>query len=579
MRKHDFLDKLKAAACASADEALTSVGRTAKGCPYLERWIGHLRTKDSHFVERGIRKYAPESAGVTNAEGYIPFVAARVSKGVTHWARTGEITEVPDELKGQLLVANTADAMDRLFSGVGGVMGAVGSAVVGGVRAVGGLFAKAREGGIRDARNPLAIQEELGKGHPLDGGVKSRMESAFGGDFSGVRIHNDSTAASLSTQLNARAFTVGRDVAFGAGEYQPGTLIGDALIAHELAHVVQQEGGATSLGRSSAGSAEYDAFEEDADLSALGVMVSMYRRAKGALGETSKNAIPSLRSGLTLQRCGHTPQTSVVQPAAQAQTAQGAGTPASGDPCSGPVWAATYRPTTEGTTPTLGSDEFGKTSKLGAYPKFGACRLNGVWQFHLTGLRVPINSAVQPPSFRINVDSAQDPAVTQTTFRQIVEDLRPDGVGTFHPKCGNDVFDDRVRSYSWRRRFWKHQLSVDHEAFHRQDWDQFYRRELVTAEQAVWGVSIPENQATSETAAVQNARSTLDQFFVDAYGRACRAYSPQQESRAYDNGKPAYEALANEVQARATHERWDQQQQQQQQGQGRSATPEPKQQP
>jgi hypothetical protein len=68
------------------------------------------------------------------------------------------------------------------------------------------------------------------------------MSSAFGYDFSGVRVHTGTKAASVATELNARAFTVGRDIAFGAGEYQPGTPIGDALIAHELAHVVQQGG-------------------------------------------------------------------------------------------------------------------------------------------------------------------------------------------------------------------------------------------------------------------------------------------------------------------------------------------------
>src|SRR5262249_45898916 len=182
---------------------------TAKGCPYIERWIGHLRSKGSQFVERAIRKYAPGSTGVSKAEDYIPLVTARVRRGVARWAKTGEITEVPDELKGQLQVANVANAMDRLFSGVGGVLGVVGSAVATGVRAVGGLLAKERQGGVRDADDPRAIQAQLGWGHPLDAGIRTRMETALGADFSGVHIHTDSTAASLSTQVNARAFTIG----------------------------------------------------------------------------------------------------------------------------------------------------------------------------------------------------------------------------------------------------------------------------------------------------------------------------------------------------------------------------------
>ena len=306
MRKAEFLDKLQAAVCGAADEELAAVGRTAKGCPYIERWIGHLRKKGSQFVERAIRKYAPDSAGVTSAEGYIPFVTARVRRGVARWAKTGEITEVPDELKGQLQVANVANAMDRLFSGVGGVVGAVGSAVAMGVRAVGGLLAKEREGRVRDADDPQAIQAQLGPGHALDGGIRSRMETAMGADFSGVRIHTDSTAASLSTRVNARAFTIGSDVAFGAGEYQPGTLIGDALIAHELAHVVQQGGATTAIAPMSSGAIEYQAFEEDADASAVRAVVSLWRGAGPTLKEIGKNAMPHLRSGLGLQRCGGT---------------------------------------------------------------------------------------------------------------------------------------------------------------------------------------------------------------------------------------------------------------------------------
>ena len=57
------------------------------------------------------------------------------------------------------------------------------------------------------------------------------MGAAFGHDFSSVRVHTDSSDAALSDQLNARAFTIGSDIAFGSGEYQPGTMIGDALIA------------------------------------------------------------------------------------------------------------------------------------------------------------------------------------------------------------------------------------------------------------------------------------------------------------------------------------------------------------
>src|SRR2546426_1773251 len=133
----------------------------------------------------------------------------------------------------------------------------------------------------------------------------------------------------------------------------------------------------------------------------------------------------------------------------------------------------------------------------------------------------------------------------------MLNDLRPDAHVTFHPTCGRFRFDDAVNSYSWRRRFWNRQLVLDHEAFHRRDWDSFYRRELTTAEQALWDHTIPESEASSEQAAVLRERSVLDQFFIDAYTRVCQSYTPQQESRAYDAGALAYQTLVDSIRARA----------------------------
>src|SRR5262249_4390352 len=113
---------------------------------------------------------------------------------------------------------------------------------------------------------------------------------------------------SLSTRVNARAFTIGSDVAFGAGEYQPGTLIGDALIAHELAHVVQQQGNASALAPKSGGTSEYNALEEDAEASAVGATAGFWLQARNGLRAVKRNIVPTLRAGLQLQRCHPQPQ-------------------------------------------------------------------------------------------------------------------------------------------------------------------------------------------------------------------------------------------------------------------------------
>jgi hypothetical protein len=79
-----------------------------------------------------------------------------------------------------------------------------------------------------------------GGGQPLDTSVRAFMEPRFGHDFSQVHVHTDGQAADLSRSVSALAFTVGQDVVFGAGQYQPGSDAGKRLIAHELTHVVQQ---------------------------------------------------------------------------------------------------------------------------------------------------------------------------------------------------------------------------------------------------------------------------------------------------------------------------------------------------
>jgi len=77
-------------------------------------------------------------------------------------------------------------------------------------------------------------------GRPLDDATRGFMESRFNHDFSGVRIHTDGRAAESARAVNALAYTVGNHVAFDTGQYAPGTSGGRGLVAHELAHVIQQ---------------------------------------------------------------------------------------------------------------------------------------------------------------------------------------------------------------------------------------------------------------------------------------------------------------------------------------------------
>jgi hypothetical protein len=88
---------------------------------------------------------------------------------------------------------------------------------------------------------PPIVNEVLhSPGQPLDKSTRDFMEPRFGQDFSGVRVHTDAKAAESARAVNAKAYTAGNNMVFGAGEYAPGTHEGQRLLGHELTHVVQQ---------------------------------------------------------------------------------------------------------------------------------------------------------------------------------------------------------------------------------------------------------------------------------------------------------------------------------------------------
>jgi len=100
---------------------------------------------------------------------------------------------------------------------------------------------------------PLVYDVLRSPGRPLDRETRSFMEPRFGRDFSSVRIHTDTRAADSARTVDALAYTVGPDVVFAPGRYQPASQEGQRLLAHELAHVVQQ--GARSADPTAVGSA------------------------------------------------------------------------------------------------------------------------------------------------------------------------------------------------------------------------------------------------------------------------------------------------------------------------------------
>lgn len=135
-----------------------------------------------------------------------------------------------------------------------------------------------------------AINRKRGGGQAMDPATRTRMNGAFGADFSGVRVHKDGEADALNRALGARAFTTGRDIFFRQSEYNPATAPGKELLAHELTHVLQQ-GGTTVRGKLTVGRPD-DPGEREADAMASLVTARLQRLDQNTLPEpNSTNAV------------------------------------------------------------------------------------------------------------------------------------------------------------------------------------------------------------------------------------------------------------------------------------------------
>ncbi len=106
----------------------------------------------------------------------------------------------------------------------------------------GGALQAKSDGTLSEASPDLEsrLSASQGSGQALPENTRGSMESAFGADFSSVRVHTGSEAVQMNQELGAQAFTHGSDVYFGSGKYSPGSREGNRLLGHELTHVVQQ---------------------------------------------------------------------------------------------------------------------------------------------------------------------------------------------------------------------------------------------------------------------------------------------------------------------------------------------------
>lgn len=104
-----------------------------------------------------------------------------------------------------------------------------------------GLRRKAKSRAATPTTPPVVYRVLRSTGRPLDHATRAFMEERFGHDFGQVKVHTDAEAAESARSVHSLAYTVGRNVVFGSGQYAPHTLQGRKLLAHELTHVVQQD--------------------------------------------------------------------------------------------------------------------------------------------------------------------------------------------------------------------------------------------------------------------------------------------------------------------------------------------------
>ena len=158
------------------------------------------------------------------------------------------------------------------------------------------------------------ITSQLHDGRRLDETTRSLMESRFGQSFGDVRVHTGGPAAGAADSLRARAFTVGGNIVFAAGQFAPGSAAGQRLLAHELAHVVQQRRTAGTVAGEHA--TEQDAQDAAKDL-ARGVIPVVRERAEPGRVQKQERPPEELAKMEELKRLNEQAEISTLEPAAE----------------------------------------------------------------------------------------------------------------------------------------------------------------------------------------------------------------------------------------------------------------------
>jgi hypothetical protein len=241
----------KCASCAAAEEVERRTGIRQPLCPSCEKERAEgIPLQRSAFGDA------------------MPAVDATLSAGSPTSSAAGGPGDAPAPSSAEPLVVGAADdALEREADHAAERVMAGGSLPL--LRPAGtASVARAGDGDASGSAAPPEVHATLGQpGAPLDPATRAFMEMRFGEDFGGVRVHTGGEAEASARAVSAHAYTVGSRIVFGSGRYQPASGDGRRLIAHELAHVVQQRGpspvaGGPALARSPLRLQRYS-FEEE----------------------------------------------------------------------------------------------------------------------------------------------------------------------------------------------------------------------------------------------------------------------------------------------------------------------------
>lgn len=138
--------------------------------------------------------------------------------------------------------------------------------------------------GVADGADQAVSAASSSSGAPLPETLMRKFEGSLGADLGGVRVHTGEASATANDAVGAKAYTMGNDIHFGAGQYDPSSVAGEHLLAHEVAHTVQQSGSAQRMQFKLAVSSPGDHLEHEADTAASAMVSGTSTSVTGASG-------------------------------------------------------------------------------------------------------------------------------------------------------------------------------------------------------------------------------------------------------------------------------------------------------